>query len=127
MDVVPLHCARAVLENDEFAEAVRVRLGAGGPTDVGVCGACGQAVLDAGGSHASCCAVGEATRGHNAVRVLLFDFSLSADDATEKEPQGLIPSRPALRPADVLSPCKWRRRSRGDVPAEVGGTRALRG
>ena len=98
------HAHGRVLDNDEFAEAVRVRLGAGGPTDAGVCGACGQAVLDSGGSHASCCAVGEATRGHNAVRDLLYDFSLAADDATEKEPLGLIPSRPALRPADVLSP-----------------------
>eukprot|EP00959_Pyramimonas_sp_CCMP1952_P333717 6988796-Pyramimonas_sp.AAC.1 len=45
-----------VLDNREFAEAVRVRLGAGGPTDSGVCGARGGAVLDSGGSRASCCA-----------------------------------------------------------------------
>ena len=49
-------------------------------------------------------ATGEATWGHNAVRDLIFEFSLAADATTEKEPAGLISSRPTLRPADVLSP-----------------------
>ena len=58
--------------------------------------------------HASSCNVGEATRGHNAVRVLLYDFSLAAGDAIEKEPHGCpgaddAASPRALRPADV--PC----------------------
>ena len=99
----PVH-GPVIEEESEFVEAVRVRLGAGGPPDCGPCGCCGSAQLDAAGGHASCCAPGESTRGHNAVRDVVFDFSVAADDATEKEPEDLVPSRPRLRPADILSP-----------------------
>jgi hypothetical protein len=91
-------------DETEFVEAVRVRLGAGGPIDGGICGACGVARLDASGAHASTCSLCEATRGHNAVRNLLFDVSSAIDPSTEREPEGLVPSCPTLRPADVLSP-----------------------
>ena len=80
-----------------------MRLGCGGPLEQSVCGSCGHVLLDCAGGHASCCAPGEATRKHHAVRDVIFEFSKTADDATEREPQDLVPSRPGLRPADVLS------------------------
>ena len=52
----------------------------------------------------SCCALGEANNGHNAVRDCLYDFACTADPATEWEPEDLVPSRPRARPADVLTP-----------------------
>jgi hypothetical protein len=91
-------------DEQEYIEAVRVRLGAGGPADGGLCGSCGVAFLDSSGVHAAGCCLGEATRGHHAVRDILFEASLTVDPSTEREPEGLVPSRPALRPADVLSP-----------------------
>ena len=91
-------------EETEFVEAVRVRLGAGGPPDVGLCGCCGKAQLDLSGGHASCCSLGEATAGHNALRDSLFGFACEADPASEWEPTDLVPSRPWARPADVLTP-----------------------
>ena len=92
------------LKDLEFVEAVRIRLGAGGPLEPVQCAACGRAVLDSAGAHASCCALGEATRGHDAVRDVIYDFSVAADTLTEREPRGLVPSQPELRPADALSP-----------------------
>ena len=53
--------------------------------------------------HASCCASGESTRGHNAARDLLHEFAFHADPNAQKEPEHLIPSRPRDRPADVLT------------------------
>ena len=94
-----------IIEDErEFTEAVRVRLGAGGPPDCALCGCCGRAQLDSAGSHASWCSLGEATAGHNAIRDALFEFAAAADPATELEPEDLIPSRPRARPADVLTP-----------------------
>ena len=90
-------------EAREFVEAVRVRIGSCGPIDGGVCGYCGRVMLDASGGHCSCCAAGESTRGHNAIRDTLFDVSAAADDRAEKEPDDLVPSRPGLRLVDVLS------------------------
>jgi len=87
---------------DQFVEAVRLRLGAGGPEEPVPCRMCG-AVLDSAGSHALCCSLAEATRGHNAVRDQLLKTAKAADVNAEAEPQGLIPSFPTLRPADVLT------------------------
>ena len=53
--------------------------------------------------HASCCATGEATRGHNAVREELHKSAKAADSSAVTEPLGLIPSAPTLRPADVFT------------------------
>ena len=92
-----------VEDRDEFVEAVRVRLGAGGLLASTLCSCCGHRALDRAGAHASCCAPGESTRGHNAVRDVLFEFAIHADPSTEKEPEFLIPSRPRDRPADVLT------------------------
>ena len=41
--------------------------------------------------------------GHNEVRDEIFRFAFAIDGTTELEPLGLVSSRPALRPADVLT------------------------
>ena len=92
-----------VEDRNEFVEAVRVRLGGGGPPATSLCTCCGQRSLDRSGAHASCCAPGESTRGHNATRDVLYEFAAPADPSAEKEPEFLIPSRPRDRPADVLT------------------------
>ena len=82
-------------------EAVRLRLGVGGPPDTASCGLCGNAVLEPSGAHPACCATGEATRGHNHVRNIVHEFSLIADASAEREPLGLVFLM--LRPADILT------------------------
>ena len=82
---------------------MRLRLGAGGPPDTAACGLCGHGVLDASGDHAARCATGEATRAHNKIRDILYEHALQADASTEREPLGLVPDCPTLRPADVLT------------------------
>ena len=97
-----------IVEDDsEYVEAVRIMIGAGGPTDVAVCGLCGRAQLDTAGAHATCCSLGEATAGHNAIRDCLFRYGSEADPATEWEPQDLVSSQPRARPADVLTPAAF--------------------
>ena len=61
----------AILEADEYIDSVRFRLGCAGPVEPITCAACNSGILDTGAAHASCCALGEATRGHNAVSSLL--------------------------------------------------------
>lgn len=97
------HQGPVIEEDAEFAEAVRVRLGSGGPPDVGVCGYCERHQLDSAGGHASCCAVGEATLGHNAVRDVVFAYAAEADPSADREVADLAPSHPRARPADVLT------------------------
>ena len=88
---------------DEFAAAVRLRLGCGGPTDPVQCSCCGVATLQCSGEHALHCAAGESTRGHNDVRDTLHAVAKTTDSQAELEPEGLITSHPRLRPADVLT------------------------
>ena len=68
----------------------------------GACAACQNGSLDTGAAHATCCAVGEATRGHNAVTTLVHAAAQSCDCTAEMEVPGLIPGTD-LRPADVLT------------------------
>jgi len=97
------HHGQIIEDHEEYVEAVRIRLGAGGPIDGGICSNCGERSLDRGGGHATCCAIGESTRGHNALRDTVFTFAKIADPSAELEPENLIPSRPRDRPADVLT------------------------
>ena len=46
---------------------------------------------------------GESTRGHYCVRDSLLKPFASADPATETEVEGLAPSQPTWRPADILT------------------------
>ncbi len=68
-----------------------------------ICGNCGVATLTCNAKHALLCARGASARGHNAVRDELHSTAASIDCAAEAEPEGLIASRPYLRPADVLT------------------------
>jgi len=93
----------AALSPDDFVAALRLRLGAGGPSESVPCACCNNALLGPSGSHALLCAQGHSIRGHNAVRDVLYKVSASIAPTTELEPTGLIPTRPLLRPADLLS------------------------
>jgi hypothetical protein len=91
-----------VLAEDEFVEAVRIRLGAAGPTDPVPCARCGTELLDSSGSHAACCAIAEATKGHYSVEGMILGAAQQCDPSAEHEVMGLIPGT-RLRPADVLT------------------------
>ena len=91
------------LEAEEYVSAVRLRLGCGGPLEPAICGNCGKQVVGCNGTHSLLCAKGESTRGHNAIRDELHSMALQVDASAETEPEGLIPSHPRLRPADVLT------------------------
>ena len=68
-----------------------------------LCERCGAAVVDRTGSHALCCAAPEGTRGHYAVRDALLPLVHLADPSAQTEVPELIPTNPALRPADILT------------------------
>ena len=87
----------------ECVAAIRLRLGCGGPDEPAICGRCGTSILGTNGVHALCCARGESVRGHHAVRDELHHIAIPVHSAAEIEPEGLIPSRPSLRPADILT------------------------
>ena len=91
-----------ILEADEYIDSVRFRLGCAGPVEPITCAACNSGILDTGAAHASCCALGEATRGHNAVSSLLHAAAQQCDHTAEMEVPGLIPGTD-LRPADILT------------------------
>ena len=98
--ISPVH--GPIVPKGDFQEAVRLRLGAPCVDEDCVCRRCG-ARLDEAGSHALCCALPEATRGHYAVRDAVLPLAHLADPAAVTEARGLIPSVPALRPADILT------------------------
>ena len=91
------------LESHEFTSAVCTRLGAQHFDTPQLCQGCGRHILDPKCKHASCCAPGASTRGHNSVRDCLLDFARLGDSTAEPEVLGLIASAPGLRPADVLT------------------------
>ena len=92
-----------VLAPDEWTTCIRMRIGAPVLSSARVCAACGENVLDTLGYHALCCAKAESTKGHYAVRNALAKAFVAGDPATELETEGLIPSAPTLRPADILT------------------------
>ena len=75
----------AVMEPQEYVDSVRLRLGCAGPCEPVACAACQNGSLDMGASHATCCAVGEATRGHNAVATLVHAAAQSCDCTAEMD------------------------------------------
>ena len=91
------------IPDDEYVTCVRLRLGAPIIDDPVVCHRCGAAILDRSCSHALCCSLGEATKGHNKVRDDVLRVVHIADSAAETEVPGLIPSAPSLRPADIFT------------------------
>ena len=93
----------ATMAPHEWTTAVRLRLGANLTPTARICGACGEQTLDPQCYHALCCAQGESTRGHNLVRDVLAETFALADPTTDKEVAGLVPDKPDLRPADILT------------------------
>ena len=91
------------MSHSEYVMAVRVRLGCAGPDEPLSCSSCEGGILERSGRHCLLCAKGESTRGHNAVRDEIFAMAKGVDGNAETEPVGLIPSHPALRPADILT------------------------
>ena len=91
---------------DEYADAVRLRLGTGftaeGDEPV-PCAACDDGAVWPTCGHALCCAPGACTRGHNDATKALLDLACLADPATRLEPLGVVPSVQNARPAYVLS------------------------
>jgi hypothetical protein len=92
------HC----LESDAYVAAARMRVGAGFALEPVQCRVCGG-LLGPQGTHATCCAPGGGTRGHNDVRDAVLDLARLADATAEKEVLGLLDTAPGLRPADVLT------------------------
>ena len=91
------------LELEECADSVRLRWGCAGPLDPCMaCAGCQCGLLDSSAAHATCCALGEATRGHIEATALIHAAAQSCDHTAEVEVPGLIPGTD-LRPADVLA------------------------
>ena len=86
----------------DYVDAVRLRLGCGGPADAVVCGLCGAHMLDSTGVHAGCCHIAEATKAHNKLEHMMLKKIQQIDPAAESEVAGLIPGTD-LRPADILT------------------------
>ena len=66
------------------------------------CALCGG-LLDRLCVHPQTCAQAESTRGHYRVCSRVHMVAALGDPETVSEPLGLIPSRPSLRPADILT------------------------
>ena len=106
-----------VLPEADWQCAARLKLGCPQLSSEMVCNYCGEKVLDRQGYHALCCAVGESTKGHNAVRDGLHAGFIAVDPGAATEVVGLIPSQPDLRPADVLTSAT---RAHGSMAVDVG-------
>ena len=87
----------------EFPVCLRLRLGAHFLADPMLCPHCGKTILGKTCAHALCCAPAESTRGHYRVRDQVLDLCHLSDASALTEAPGLIPSAPALRPADILT------------------------
>ena len=90
----------AVMEPEEYVDSV-LRLGCAGPSETVPCAACLNGSPDTGAAHATCCALGEATRTP-AVTTLVHAAAQSCDSTAGVGGSGLIPGTD-LRPADVLT------------------------
>ena len=90
-----------MLDAKEFTESVRFRLECARPTEPIVCTACNSGLLDAEVVHASCCALGAATLGHNAVANLIHEAGKLCHLAAETEVLSQSPGT-GLRPAGVV-------------------------
>ena len=101
-------------KSHEFCTAVRLRIGADLASDDQECACCGGK-LDRKGLHSLCCAPGESTRGHGAVASVVHSLARLSDASASTEPRGLVPSYPALRPADVLTSVAFGRQAALDI------------
>ena len=102
------------IRQQEFRTAVRMRIGADVLDEEMPCACCGG-VIDRRGLHCLRCAPGESTRGHNWVAGTLLGLASLSDASSLAEPRGLVPSRPGLRPADLLTTTAFGRGAALDV------------
>ena len=94
----------AVLEPEEYVDSVRLRLGCAGPREPAPCAACQSGSLDTDAAHTSCCALGEDTRGLNAVTSLVHAAAQSFDCTAETEVPGLVPGTTSDPPTSSPPP-----------------------
>ena len=104
----------------EFRAEVRYRLCVPDGDEAGFCPLCDDS-LDQFGHHCRrCCAGGDRTIRHNAIRNIIFNLCCRAGLRPELEKSGLLlPARPSdpsseRRPADIYLPC-WT----GGLPAAL--------
>ena len=90
------------IEPHVFVTAVRLCLGACHAAEPQFCQQC-SGILNPQANHASCCAPGPSTEGHDDVRDAVLDLAKVADATSEPEVLGLFASAPDLRPADILT------------------------
>ena len=107
-----------VLEPGDYADAVRIRLGAD-MVEAGVpCQRCG-ALIRGSAAHALACGGAGECVGHNRIRDAVHGVAHAADPSSCLEPAGLVASRPKRRPADVLTHAAT---SCGCVALDIGVT-----
>ena len=99
----PVH--GAALRGDEYARAVRIRIGGDFLEEPQPCTRCLGGWVDEQCVHALSCARGESTRGHNHARDSVHQLAFLADPAAVAEPRGLT-SRASSRRRAHLS-CLW--------------------
>ena len=88
---------------EEYVDSVRLRLGCARPCEPVPCAACQNGSLHTGAAHVTCCAVGEAMRGYDAVTTLVHAAAQSCDCTAEMEVPGVILTC-GLR---MFSPLPW--------------------
>jgi hypothetical protein len=91
-----------VMDDDDYIDAVRLRLGARVHPEPFVCPECGS-LSDTFACHSSCCAKAERTKGHYAVVGVCLDYIAKADPGATVEPAGLSESMPQARPGDIYT------------------------
>jgi hypothetical protein len=95
-----------MLSNEDFALAVRIRLGAGGPDEDVACANCGDTIIGPAGTHGLLCARGiplSGQRAHMASSVLAVHFVAATTPSETKS--SLMPK--ASTPAQKLSLSVW--------------------
>ena len=93
----------ATVAAGDFAMGLRIRLGAYLTEEPTLCQRCGKEILERTATHGLCCAAPEGTHGHYGARDKVFDLVQLADPTATTEVPELIPSNPALRPADIYT------------------------
>ena len=93
----------ATVAAGDFGIALRIRLGAFLTDEPTLCARCGKEILERNAAHALCCAAPEGTHGHYEARDKVFNLVQLADNTATTEVPELIPSAPALRPADIYT------------------------
>ena len=93
----------ATVAAGDFSLGLRIRLGASLTEEEILCTRCGHTIVDSMAAHALCCAAPEGTHGHYEARDKLLNLVQLADPGATTEVPELIPSRPALRPADIFT------------------------